>query len=198
MICSFPKITLYAICRSAFWRFNFKNRIINIAIRHAEINITRDKTHVIASIHQGFGSYTLMRLRFGAALAEQIAFAAACWPRIFLHKKYYRGEKYSWQLPSYSGTKSYQNLLVDVYGGVENVPNGSIAAIIPINFTLSGAYYYDSGNHKLSEVDSTMWTRSRDYIKSGQPYEFGSTDKSFGKTHDGSWGFGFALRCLVC
>ena len=106
-----------------------------------------------------------------------------------------------WQLPTYNGTKSYQNLLVEVYGGVGSSLKNSRVGVItqnkPVNFILSGVYYHDSGTGRETALnDSTLWTKDSK-VGRQQSQEFGATIQMLGATHDGTRGFGFSFRCLV-
>ena len=103
-----------------------------------------------------------------------------------------------WQLPTYSGTKSYQNLLVEVYGGTEvyNFKGNfdSLAQLTPMNFARSGVYNGSAGStsHTTSagryvqarvnsKGDFMTLTFFDNYMQLGFPY---------------NKGYGFSLRCL--
>ena len=103
------------------------------------------------------------------------------------------------QLPTYSGTKNYQNLLVEVYGGTtgSDWPSTKLDAIIqndPINLIRSGLYGSGSisyrntdGDYWQSKVTNTSYVMRLFFYSTG----LGPQDES------GAKGRGFPLRCLV-
>ena len=106
------------------------------------------------------------------------------------------------QLPTYDGTKSYQNLLVGVYGGQESKGNlfttnsDSIIHFQPIAFIRGGNYNCSSGsiNNLLSSF-GTYW-ESRAYLTDLAWYfnlNFTTLDSQAGSPK----GNGYSLRCLV-
>ena len=108
-----------------------------------------------------------------------------------------------WQLPTYDGTKSYQNLLVEVYGGTWNSdwlnwPNANMDAILhnpAINLVRSGYYKYDPGVILHRSSDGDYW-QSRVYSETNaRGLDFISTRLL--PQYSGLKGDGFTLRCLV-
>ena len=110
-----------------------------------------------------------------------------------------------WQLPTYDGTKSYQNLLVGVYGmvsyglinyGKYDKADSQIQST-PLDLIRSGTYSYTSGYINNRSDEGHYW----------QPIvysEFNVRYLSFYVTllypQDGGWyhkGYGMPLRCLV-
>ena len=67
------------------------------------------------------------------------------------------------QLPTYDGTKSYQNLLVGVYGGQEganwlpNINLDTITQSVPISLVRSGYYDYKAGNVNSRNIAGNYW-----------------------------------------
>ena len=101
-----------------------------------------------------------------------------------------------WQLPTYDGTKSYQNLLVEVYGISESysavgvkINSDSSIQFPPFNFIRSGFYIYSSGQTNFA------WRGSFWYSTISVDLLFNSDTL---RTQDSSAkGFGLTLRCLV-
>ena len=108
---------------------------------------------------------------------------------------------FGWQLPTYSGTKSYQNLLVEVYGGTSGTLSGShLDAIIqnnPTSFVRSGAYRFDSGS--LTYYPRTnygfFWEATPYSATNARYLYFYSTYLT--PQNNSNKGNGISLRCLV-
>ena len=105
--------------------------------------------------------------------------------------------QWHWQLPTYDGTKSYQNLLVGVYGGVNDGSNrDSIIQQKPINLIHNGFYDYDSGGIGGRNNVGYYWRPSSVSADNARSLYFHSTYLSpLGYGNDK--GLGFSLRCLV-
>ena len=107
-----------------------------------------------------------------------------------------------WQLPTYDSTKSYQNLLVEVYGGQES--NGTIGRTInsdsviqfsSISFIRSGYYSYSSGGISVRDSNGYLWELEAVLTIAARILYFNSTYLyPQNTTYKGS---GFPLRCLV-
>ena len=107
-----------------------------------------------------------------------------------------------WQLPTYNGTKSYQNLLVEVYGMVTatggstyRINVDSQLQLDPFDFVDSGYYSCSSGYTNLRNGGGGYWQLNA-YT---EPY---SRDLLFYSTYlnpqyVNEKGYGMALRCLV-
>ena len=103
---------------------------------------------------------------------------------------------------SYSDTKSYQNLLVDVYGGAklqEDVHTssyvlGTITTLSPLSFTYNGIMLEKSQPSKVEEGGG-YWISFRN----GQSTQRFIYATYFVLTPPTSWilGEGLSLRCLV-
>ena len=105
------------------------------------------------------------------------------------------------QLPTYDGTKSYQNLLVGVYGGVDS--NGELLeshldAVIhnkPLNSVRGGYYERSNGGINVRNGRGYYWRldsssdNSAGHLLAYSTY-FNSQNAHFK-------GHGMALRCLV-
>ena len=74
MIYGFSEITLNIVCSFAFRSFNFKYRIINIAICHTDIYATGYKTNIIARVGKRFRRNIFMWFWFGSAFTRDCTF----------------------------------------------------------------------------------------------------------------------------
>ena len=105
-------------------------------------------------------------------------------------------------LLSYSGTKSYQNLLVDVYGGTsESYANSALASIVfqsPFNFTRSGFRHFNRNDNGSDGSGVTGYFWLAEYYNSrAARIMYHDSDRLSPATLE-SKGFGFTVRCLVC
>ena len=105
----------------------------------------------------------------------------------------------SLQLPTYDGTKSYQNLLVEVYGGTDGyLLDSNLDVIIqnnPISFIRSGRYYYGSGSIVDRSNESFYWGLipvSDTYAR--YLYFYSTYLNPQSSNYKGN---GFSFRCLV-
>ena len=101
----------------------------------------------------------------------------------------------------YSGTKSYQNLLVDVYGGtgfydgLRYTPNVStIAQNGAMRFTYPGIYYGSDPHNQT--YNGYFWTNYGEGNSSARYLDLSSTVLL--PYNIRSKGEGYAIRCLVC
>ena len=97
------------------------------------------------------------------------------------------------QLPTYDGTKSYQNLLVGVYGGIDIGNNrDAILRRKPSNFVNAGDYHYNGylggrgGNNYWLSVTRSSIVAANLYF----------TSNYFNPQEGYQKGSGFSLRCL--
>ena len=117
---------------------------------------------------------------------------------------YYRETSAVWQLPTYSGTKSYQNLLGEVYGITsENrdwqIWNGSYMGTtlqgIPISFILNGIYSHDTGSiNNLNSYGYYSESNSSSTIYSYMLRFYSTGINTLGISPRGT---GQSLRCLI-
>ena len=105
------------------------------------------------------------------------------------------------QLPTYDGTKSYQNLLVEVYGGQASGGNNltinsdSIIQFSPLGFIRGGNYYYASGRISNRNSFGDYWQFGGSDIENAQFSDFGASYLS--AQASANKGYGFPIRCLV-
>ena len=102
-----------------------------------------------------------------------------------------------WQLPTYDGTKSYQNLLVEVYGMVTSNRANYDTEIQqnPLNFIRSGNYGYSSGDVSNRSIRGIYWLPRIESANSARFLYFYSTHLYAADNYDK--GSGYSLRCLV-
>ena len=100
------------------------------------------------------------------------------------------------QLPTYNGTKSYQNLLVEVYGiDMGSGKKDYYLQIKPTNLIRGGLYNYGSGGITNDKYSGFYWeSRSYTIIYAWSLYfSYGGLNSQNGNNK----GMGFSLRCLV-
>ena len=98
-------------------------------------------------------------------------------------------------LLSYSGIKSYQNLLVDVYGGTSTWGARNVfVQMTPLSFAMSGHYYWLYGGIDYQAMRSLFWTQA--YASYTDAYYRYVTDTYF-STYSIAKAEGMSLRCLV-
>ena len=103
------------------------------------------------------------------------------------------------QLPTYDGTKSYQNLLVGVYGG--QYVDGSMGINradaflqqLPTNLIRSGYYSYKSGS--IGNSNGNYWELQAHSITNTKYLVF--NDNLLSPRFNDNKGVGYSLRCLV-
>ena len=104
-----------------------------------------------------------------------------------------------WILATYSGNKSYYNLISDVYGRINGSANYNADSIlhIPLSFLRSGNYNYDGGSRNNRNSNGNYW-ESRTYLNSNVPYAyylvFFSTNLN--PQNGNNRGNGFSVRCV--
>ena len=107
----------------------------------------------------------------------------------------------AWQLPTHNGTKSYQNLLVGVYGGqesnttLETINSDSITQLLPFSFAHSGRYSYSTG--VLSSRGSYGYYQKAAAHSAVSISSTNFTSTSLNPQDTASKGTGTSLRCLV-
>ena len=105
-----------------------------------------------------------------------------------------------WQLPTYDGTKSYQNLLVGVYGGQEGIDwlstrLDTVTQNIPINLIRNGYYKYDSGSISSRNNYGYYWWLQASSNMLAMHLRLNAT--ALYSQHHSHKGAGYSLRCLV-
>ena len=106
-----------------------------------------------------------------------------------------------WQLPTYNGTKSYQNLLVEVYGKQTSDSLGFFdradaqVHFSPIYMGREGEYSYISGKATNRGTDGTLWQSTSHSASNAKDLVFHST--FLGTLYASDKGRGYSLRCLV-
>ena len=106
-----------------------------------------------------------------------------------------------WQLPTYDGTKSYQNLLIGVYGETWNSNwqnwddshKDTVLQQEPTNLIRGGRYY--SGNIATRNNEGYFWTYQSILAADSGSLRFHST--ALYPSNANAKGHGFSLRCLV-
>ena len=106
-----------------------------------------------------------------------------------------------WQLPTYDGTKSYQNLLVGVYkiepGNTTTKPKyDTEIQIMPLDLIHSGNYDYNFGSAKTDKEYGYYWEQRTNSIMEARNLYFRSIN--FNPQSSRNKGYGLALRCLGC
>ena len=103
------------------------------------------------------------------------------------------------QLPTYDGTKSYQNLLVGVYGGTYgNLADSHIDTMVynkPVNFDRGGHYYRGSGYIISRNGSGFYWQTQATTNTYGRYLNFSLSVLTPHPVSDK--GYGFSIRCLV-
>ena len=101
-----------------------------------------------------------------------------------------------WQLPTNDGTKSYQNLLVGVYGMQTSNRTNFDTEIQqkPFNFIRSGRYNYDIGNITFLTNDGYYWQAKTSSAVEVETLLFYATRISVQTSYPK--GRGQPLRCL--
>ena len=105
-----------------------------------------------------------------------------------------------WMLPTYDGNKSYYNLIINVYGGINRNPalsNSQADGYIlnnPLSFFRSGYYYWESASRNSRGSRGYDW-ESR--IVSATNSNYLSFYSTYLYPQDGtSRGYGFSVRCV--
>ena len=102
----------------------------------------------------------------------------------------------------YSGTKSYQNLLVDAYGGTDydKIPSASnissIASLSPFSIVVSGDYAYYHGGIYNQLTGKYLWTQQASSY-GDQAYYLDVAQNYLRPQTPYYKGYGFSIRCLV-
>ena len=106
------------------------------------------------------------------------------------------------QLPTYDGTKSYQNLLVGVYGMESTGTTVKLRYDTelqqnPLDFIRSGSYSYISGNINARDSSGYYWESRAGSITNTWRMRFDSIYFGAQYLNYGDKGNGLSVRCLV-
>ena len=107
-----------------------------------------------------------------------------------------------WQLPTYDGTKSYQNLLVEVYGIISYASIGyyskadSQVQSTPLNIVRNGNYRHNYGDIAARSSNGYYWYPEVLSSTSGRDILISETATVI-IARGNSKGDGISLRCLV-
>ena len=98
---------------------------------------------------------------------------------------------------SHSGTKSYQNLLVDVYGGerTSGASSESFNLDSPFNFTRTGYYNITAGDLTSESLAGSFWENEIYYENHARLLRFYRNELI--PQYANGKGYGFSLRYLV-
>ena len=104
-----------------------------------------------------------------------------------------------WMLPTYDGNKSYYNLIINVYGGIEiaNISNSQADEYIlnnPLSFFRSGHYRWESASRSYRGSRGNYW---ESHIASNTYSNYlGFTSTNLAPQRGNNRGYGFSVRCV--
>ena len=101
-----------------------------------------------------------------------------------------------WRLPNQPGTKSYQNLLVTVYGITNNATGARKLRTAPHNYILAGWYNY-YGGVMSSQGEQGDYRTAVTYSWDVTAYALQIGANSFGATNTPNKAHGFNVRCVA-
>ncbi len=101
-----------------------------------------------------------------------------------------------WRLPSNSGTKSYDNLITTTYGLDSSSDGSLVLRANPLNFNLSGIYYYGNGTMSLQGSYGRYWS-STAYSSATNAYGLSFSTSGISPQSSNNKGRGFSVRCVA-
>ena len=102
-----------------------------------------------------------------------------------------------WRLPSNSGTKSYYNLITTTYGLASSSAGSTSLRADPLNFLLTGYYYYSNGAMTRQGAGGYYWSSTaRSPSTSAYQLNFSTSSISTQNT-DGNKGSTDMVRCVA-
>ncbi len=103
-----------------------------------------------------------------------------------------------WRLPSSTGSRSYYDLINNVYGLTSSAANATKLRADPFNFVLNGYYRTASTSGMVSQGSiGGIWSTTPVVNNTANAYQFYITTSSFNTQNANSKGLGYSIRCVT-